>query len=150
VAAELINMPESWSEPMNRLRQPYPWMVSQMRGMGLDEKAAAAQNNPLRTFLLSINHLTYRCMTPDGYADENYVWENPDAIRMRKDVAGAFVASCISGSPGKRWTGPRPADLAAQLLPGALSPQSATEIAHWANPVDALNILFVTPEYLRR
>lgn len=150
VAAELINMPESWSEPMNRLRQPYPWMVSQMRGMGLDEKAAVAQNNSLRTFLQSINHLTYRCMTPDGYADENYVWENPNAIRMRKDVAGAFVAGCISGTPSKRWTGPRPADLAVQLLPGALSPQSAAEIAYWTNPRDALNILFVTPEYLRR
>lgn len=147
VARALLQMSDSWTAPMTRLRQPYPWIVSQMRGMGFDSKHAADLENRINPLLHSINHLSYRCMTPDGYPDENYNWENPNAIRMRKDVSGAFV----SAAAGPRWSGPSPEILAAQLLPGAMSKESADEIARWkSKPLDALNILFVTPEYLRR
>lgn len=147
VATAMLRMAQSWSEPMTRLRQPYPWMVSQMRAMGLDGAQAAQQEGRLARFLSATNHQPWRRITPDGYPDENYVWQNPNAIRLRKDVAGAFVSGAVAGG---KWTGPKPAALAADLLPGALSAESAAEIAWWKNDLQALNILFVTPEYLRR
>jgi hypothetical protein len=68
-------------------------------------------------------------------------------VRTRKDIAYSIVNTRVPTTP---WDGPRPVDLAKDLLGNGLSSAAATKLA----TIDkddrlALSFLFSTPEYLR-
>ena len=148
VARALIQMPEAWSMPMNRLRQPYLWTVSVMRALGLDKAAfeTVADVAKLDSYLMVMNNHPWGRVQPDGYSDRNFVWETPNAIRIRKQVAYLLVTDFIKGE----WTGPNAAVLANSLLPNAVSPEAISAVARVPQDKAALAMLFMTPEFLRR
>ena len=146
VAAEMLNMTEAWSQPMTRIRQPYPWLVSMLRGLALTQAQVVREQDTFGQILRQLNHQLWDRITPDGYPDENYYWQNPDAVRLRKNAARRLVERSVYSL---QWKGPKPLALANDLLNGSLTPASAEAIRSLPD-VQALNMLFVTPEYLRR
>jgi len=149
LARALIQMPEAWSMPMNRLRQPYLWTVSVLRALGLDKvsfEAVADITRKLDGYLMVMNNHPWGRVQPDGYSDKTFVWETPNAIRIRKQIAYLLVTDCIKAA----WTGPKPAVLANSLLPNAVSPEAISAVSRVSQDKAALAMLFMTPEFLRR
>ena len=148
LARALIQMPEAWSMPMTRLRQPYLWTVSVLRALGLDKAGFenVADVAKLDSYLMVMNNHPWGRVQPDGYSDKNFVWETPNAIRIRKQIAYLLVTDCVEGA----WTGPGAASYAHSLLPGALSPDAISAVSQVSQDKAALAMLFMTPEFLRR
>jgi uncharacterized protein (DUF1800 family) len=148
MARALIQMPEAWSMPMNRLRQPYLWTVSVLRALGLDKAVfeSAADMARLDSYFMAMNNHPWGRVQPDGYSDKNFVWETPNAIRIRKQIAYLLVTDFIKGD----WTGPDAAVLAGNLLPNAMSPEAISAVSRVSQDKAALAMLFLTPEFLRR
>lgn len=149
VSTALVNMDSAWIKPGTGFRLPYEWMVSIVRGVGFSAANAFALEPAFDNINTNMSNQIWKHMTPDGYSDDNYVWETPDAVRVRKDAAGHLLAS------GAVWTNPRwrtqkPSVFAKSLLPH-ISESAITAIEKLdRDPLQALNLLFVTPEYLRR
>jgi uncharacterized protein (DUF1800 family) len=149
VSTALVNLDGAWVKPGTGFRLPYEWMVSIVRGVGLTSAKSAAMEPAFDNITTNMSNQIWKHMTPDGYSDANYVWETPDAVRVRKDAAGHLLAA------GTIWTDPRwkttkPSALARQLLPH-ISAKAFSAIENLdRDPLQALNLLFVTPEYLRR
>ena len=70
-------------------------------------------------------------------------------VRVRKDAAGHLLATGAVWKDPK-WKSQKPSELAKTLVPH-LSMAAASAIQKLdRDPMQALNLLFVTPEYLRR
>lgn len=149
VSKALLELPAAWTEPFNRLSQPYLWMVSITRGLGMNAAQMIANRWRYDVFASFMGQLPWWRVTPDGWPDDNYVWMTPDAVRLRSDIAYRVVVTCFNAI---KWPGARPPNLAKDLLGGILSNSAAAEISAWAARDDrvALSLLFATPEYLRR
>ncbi|MEL6553446.1 MAG: DUF1800 domain-containing protein [Cyanobacteria bacterium J06621_11] len=73
-----------------KFKTPYQFMLSMARGAGI----SSPEENVVRRLLGSLNQLgmpLYRCRTPDGYAQVESAWLNPDALLRRISFARAVV-----------------------------------------------------------
>jgi uncharacterized protein (DUF1800 family) len=177
VSEALLLLPEAWTAPMERLRQPQEWLVSMARavGFGPSKGDLMFQRFVNWGWLSALNQPHWHCPTPDGHPDVNAFWISPDAIRNRRDAARAFCASFLMGDepwvsaavaaadPVRRqnyWRNKRPeltdpAKFAQDLLPGVLPAATITELATLNRADDTqvlsnLALLFMTPEFLNR
>jgi uncharacterized protein (DUF1800 family) len=80
--------------------------------------------------------------SPAGYDDIAASWAGPDAI-MRRVEAAQRVAAPAAGSLDART-------LAGRLYPSAVSPTTQTQLARAESPAQALALLLVAPESMRR
>jgi uncharacterized protein (DUF1800 family) len=104
VAEELLDMPESWTAPRNRIQLPYVWLVSQARALDFRREhflrvlATTPNNIDIRLvdhfdlWLDSLFHNPWGWLTPDGFPDEGSFWMNGDAIRLRSGVANLVLS----------------------------------------------------------
>lgn len=139
----LLAEPYAWTAPMNRIRLPYVWYMSVLRAKGVTPEKAANLEFGASVALAPMGHNIWQRLTPDGFPDDNYVWETPNAVRIRKDVARSQ----------SRFAGlktPAVAALAQDLLPGAISAETLEAIRGFGSGDFALNVLFTCPEFLRR
>jgi len=167
VAQELLNLPEAWNEPLNRLRQPQEWMISMARAVGFDKSKAESLHRRFNNWgwLPALNHSYWHCPTPNGYPDLNSFWLTPNAMRLRRDAAFAFCQQLLQvdepwNNPSNYWRVNRPeltkpAQFAQGLLPGSLSPATLLELEAPNSRDDNqvlphLALLFVTPEFLNK
>lgn len=105
----LLALDEAWTTPLNRLRQPYPWFVSSLRGMGiplsglmnLTSEGTAAGNvsfhQHLEGALSAIGQRPWGWPTPDGYPDRNSFWLNGNSLRVRTGALYDLLTK-LSGS----------------------------------------------------
>jgi uncharacterized protein (DUF1800 family) len=148
VAKALLALPSVWSTQMTRIRQPHPWLVSMARALAIPPAQVTANVARYSAALGHMGQAPFGRLTPDGYPDDDYYWFNPDAVRLRKDLALGFVANYLQGPV---WSAGRPPDLATSLLGTAMSADSAAVVASFSkDDRQALALLFSTPEYLRR
>jgi uncharacterized protein (DUF1800 family) len=83
--------------------------------------------------------------SPEGYSDDTLKWLNPDAMRIRLDVAQWTNWVTVGGS----YQGDVPR-LAKSLYDTALSRATRERIDGIGNKNNALTILFSSPEFQRR
>lgn len=144
VALALIDLPESWSEPLNKFRTPYEQQVGQYRALGkrYDNDDTWVFSEPLRALF----QMAWEQPSPEGWSDETPTWLNPDGLRVRLDIAQlnswAFARD-YSHDVG---------NLADQLFDAALSTETKNRIALAAadSNNNALTILLSCPEFQRR
>jgi uncharacterized protein (DUF1800 family) len=142
VSLALLDLPQAWTLPLRKLRTPYEMSVAQYRALGLRYK-----NNELGALyepLYALNQMAWESPSPEGYSDDTPTWLNPDAMRIRLDVA-QFASWYLVPNTNRNV----PA-LAERLFGGALSPQTRNRLANIGNSNDALVILFSSPEFQRR
>lgn len=149
LAQALLREPLSWTAPVNRIRLPYVWLLSVIRAFNIDDETAFSGAWRFDVFLGVMGHTYMYHLTPDGYSDENYIWEDPNAIRVRKDVASRLVSLYGGNGRGSASTA-LVATVADNLLPGTFSPESLAAVASTTNQQSAYNVLFASPEFLRR
>lgn len=133
----LIEAPEAWQPAPVKFRTPFEWLVASLRLTGVETL-------PPRRIVAALNqlgHVPWRAPSPAGYDDVAPSWAGPDALLRRVELAGqlARVANIEDVT-----------DRAEAAFPGALSDATRTQLARAESGKQALALLLVSPEMLRR
>jgi uncharacterized protein (DUF1800 family) len=136
--AVLIDSPELWQAPASKFKTPWEWTISIMRAFPDNQLTGRLPENLLR----SMNHIPWRPGSPAGYGDKDADWISPDALYKRVQYAN-LLAVRLKGTDDIQ-------DIAEKLFPATLSNTTRVEIARAASPRQALALLLVSPEFLRR
>ena len=142
VALALLDLPASWSAPLKKIRTPYEMTIAQYRALGKRYK-----NNEswvLSEPLYALHHMAWEPPSPEGFSDDTPTWLNPDAMRIRLDVA-QFHSWTFTPDTQRDVVA-----LANGLFQSALSPDTRARLNTAESPNDALIILFSCPEFQRR
>jgi len=134
----LLEAPECWNSAALKFKSPWEWSLSALRSINLDSVEARAAAG----MLLELGQAVWKPGSPAGYDDLAASWAAPDAL-VRRVEAGQRIAQ----------RAPRGLDaraLAAQVLPGGVSDNTAKVLAQAESGTQALALLWASPEFLRR
>lgn len=134
----LIASPEAWVEAPVKFKTPWEWSISALRALG------AKTADPLQTvgLLNQLGQPAWKPGQPIGYDDIAASWAGPDAVMRRVEAAERFAGRAPTTIDARA--------LAATLFPGSLSPATAQSLARADSPGQALAMLLVAPEFMRR
>lgn len=133
----LIDSPEAWRDPAPKFRTPWEWTIASFRALGVTTVRPAA----IVGLLNQLGQPTWKPGQPVGYDDIAGSWAGPDAV-MRRVEAAERLATRAQQQDARA--------LAPRLFPAALSPATSTAIARAESPSQALALLLVSPEMMRR
>lgn len=142
VALTLVSMPDAWTLPLNKFRTPYELTIAQFRALG--RRYQSDERWLLSEPLYALHNMTWEAPSPKGYSDASLTWLNPDALRVRLDVAQMNSWAYKPNYPGN------PVVLGQQLFNSALSASTRGRLANAQDPNAALTILLSAPEIQRR
>jgi uncharacterized protein (DUF1800 family) len=137
VALELVRSEEAWAVAPRKIVPPTDFLTNLERGFGIQfrppewRRLSAALGQPI-----------WDPPSPKGWPDDDDMWMAPASMRERLRIA-EFVARTID-------IGADPRALARELLGDALSPATATAIAHAEAVQQGYELLIMSPEMLRR
>jgi uncharacterized protein (DUF1800 family) len=137
VSRALASAPEAWAAPQAKIVPPYDFLVSLSRGF-------AALEPPLQVnrFAAALGQPTWAPASPKGWPDEDDAWMSPAAIRERLRIAEVAVRKVAAVAD--------PRELAEDLLGGHLSEETRSAIARAETREQGLELLAMSPEFLRR
>ncbi|AWW74270.1 hypothetical protein CD351_07490 [Erythrobacter sp. KY5] len=133
----LVNAPESWVARPVKYRQPYEWLVASLRLTGVDE----LDFRRITGALDQLGQLPWRAPSPAGYDDLEGSWAGPDALFRRVELAERLARDVRSDAVLEH---------AERAFPGALSDHTRTWLARAESGQQALGLLLVSPEMMRR
>jgi uncharacterized protein (DUF1800 family) len=134
----LIEAPEAWATPLAKFKTPWDWLVSSLRALGRENVPPLQAIGALR----ELGQPTWRPGSPAGWEDDAARWAAPDALLRRVEVASRIAAPLAATLDAR--------SLAPRILPGTLTPATASAIARAESPAEGLALLLVAPEFLRR
>jgi len=134
----LIDSPECWVPQPVKFKSPWEWTVSTYRALGMKEVQPLAAVGLLN----QLGQPTWKPGSPAGYDDIAASWAGPDALVRRVEASERF-ATRAGAQIDARALGPR-------LFPATLTPATQQALARAESPGQALALLFVSPEMLRR
>jgi uncharacterized protein (DUF1800 family) len=138
VYGALIAAPEVWAKPATKFKSPWEWMISSLRALEED----SLPDQMIANTLSELGQPTWRPGSPAGFDDIAQSWAGPDALVKRVDVAERLATRIGLGIDART--------MASKLLLGTLSPATTQVIARADSPAQALALLLVSPEFLRR
>lgn len=133
----LIEAPEAWQPGPVKFRTPFEWLVASLRLTG------ASELPPRRIVgaLTQLGHVPWRAPSPAGYDDIAASWAGPDALLRRVELAGQIARDAPLDDVISR---------AETAFPGALGEPTRTQLARAESGRQALALLLVSPEMMRR
>jgi uncharacterized protein (DUF1800 family) len=134
----LIDCPDAWVAPLTKYKTPSDYIVSTFRGLEMPVDAGRA---PLGSFE-ALGQRPYGPRSPAGWPDRSADWDGASALMKRIEWADAV------GQRVGNWRGA--SDLAPQLLGTTLASVTRTAIARAASGAQAITLLLVAPEFMRR
>jgi uncharacterized protein (DUF1800 family) len=137
LARTLIEAPEVWSAQPLKFRQPFEWLVSALRLSGGAELDARRLSGALD----QLGQLPWRAPSPAGYDDLEGSWAGPDALYRRVELAERIARNSVTEDIMAR---------AEAAFPGALSDHTRTWLSRAETGQQALGLLLVAPEMMRR
>lgn len=132
----LIESPEPWNAATQKFRPPWDWLAALRRASGVPW--------PGQQTVFALNQLgqpTWKPGSPAGWDDIAASWAAPDALLRRVEFSqrlGQKLAMLDARKLGR------------QLFPDTLSESTSQSVARAESPAQALALLFVSPEMLRR
>jgi uncharacterized protein (DUF1800 family) len=136
VSKALVLAPEAWDAPRTKLKKPSEWTVASMRACGLTL-------SDIRRIVNTLNLLgepLWRPPAPKGFSDENAAWL--DGLPQRLDIANQ-LARRVGGLID-------PEEVADAALGPLASPETRQALSRAESRPQALALLLMTPEFLRR
>ncbi|MGF1603464.1 MAG: DUF1800 family protein [Thermosynechococcaceae cyanobacterium] len=123
----LFHSPEFWDEKYvgTKFKTPYEYVISTLRAQGSD---ANIDTNRVLGMLNQLGMPLFRCRTPDGYANTQAEWLNPEAITRRVSLAttlargGGRQAVAADPDPVMQAVGPQISSQTQSLI--ATSPKN--------------------------
>lgn len=136
---ELLNSPEARTGQAAKYKTPWEWVVSVGRGAGLE---AFPRPQYLVNLLNQLGQPVWKPKSPAGYDDVAASWLASDALMRRVEAVPRLIA-LAPNLPDAR-------ELAPKLLGSALRPETQRALARAEDNSQAMALLFVSPEFLRR
>ncbi len=134
----IVESPEAWVDRPVRFRTPWEWAIATMRGIGMTMIAP----NAAVGLMNQLGQPVWKPGQPSGYDDIDQSWAGPDAVMRRVEAAERFAARATAPIDARK--------LAVTLHPDALSAATAQALARAESPAQALALLLVAPEAMRR
>ncbi len=133
----LVSSPEAWVPQPVKFKSPWEWYLSTQRALG----TVSVQPGVTVGMMNQLGQPVWKPGQPVGYDDIAGAWAGPDAILRRVEAAERFAARA----------GPVDASaLAPTLFPASLSRSTAQGLSRAESPAQALALLLVAPESMRR
>ena len=137
VTARLIDLDAAWTGD-GKYRSPYDWVVAIFRAFAADapdraSRAVQAMNQ--------LGQRLYFAPSPAGWPDDSAAWLSPESLLARVDYAEAV---------GRTKGESDPMQLADLSVGASLSTESKLSIQRAPSRSDAVALLLVSPEFLRR
>lgn len=132
----LIEAPEAWNETPQKFLQPWEWMMAIMRGFRVPVEGLR-----LVGILRELGQPIWRPGSPAGWDDTAASWAAPDAVMRRVELSGR-IGELAESADARR--------LAAVLFGDSLSDNTRLSIEQAESPAQAIALLLVAPEMLRR
>lgn len=133
----LVEAPEAWTPEPVKFRQPWEWTIAALRAAGIDEVPGRRMANDLD----QLGQAPWRASSPAGYDDLADSWLGPDALVRRTEIAQRLAR--LVPEKDARAVGEK-------LFGNSLSDMTKTALARAATPQQAMVLLLVSPEMLRR
>jgi uncharacterized protein (DUF1800 family) len=133
----IIASPEAWQPQPVKFRSPWDWSLAAMRATGLGT-AALGTATGLQT---QLGQQVWKPGQPNGFDDIASAWAAPDGL-MRRVEAAERLAQRSAETDARA--------LATRLFPAALSPATDDALRRAESLGQALALLLVAPEMLRR
>jgi uncharacterized protein (DUF1800 family) len=133
----LIDSPEVWIEPLVKYKTPSDYVISTFRGLQLPVEGRGALQG-----LELLGQRTYSPGSPAGWPDQSSDWDGASALLKRLEWADLLGQRLAARNDAR--------ELAPELLGGTLGASTRTAIARAASAAQALTLLLVSPEFLRR
>lgn len=133
----IVASPEAWVDAPLKFKTPWEWAMSSYRAMGVKQ----VQPGAIVGLMNQLGQPVWKPGQPVGYDDIAGSWAGPDAVMRRVEAAERFASRAPETDARA---------LAAQLFPAAVTPGTAQAIARAESPAQALALLLVSPEMMRR
>ena len=137
VAKTLVSAEESWTPQRTKLKPPSEWIVGILRLTGAQGTIPIPR---LMNAQASLGEALWRPPAPNGYPDTEAAWI--DGVPRRLDLANEFAGRLASGTD--------PLALLDSGLGPLASADTSQTIARAESRAQALALLVMTPEFLRR
>ena len=134
----LVASPEAWVQTPVKFKTPWEWTISSLRGVG-HRVIGGIQVATLQT---QLGQRVWKPGSPAGWDDVAASWAGSDALLRRVEIAQRLAAPLASSLDARL--------LAPKIMPAALSPATADQIARSESPAGAIALMLVSPEFLRR
>ncbi|QND50911.1 DUF1800 domain-containing protein [Phyllobacterium sp. 628] len=134
----LVQSPEAWSAEPAKMKTPWEWLTSAMRGLDYQDLGKANFSNLLN----QLGQPVWLPRSPAGYDDITASWLAPDALVRRVEVAQRLAARSDRSL--------KPGELASNLLSGSLTGTTAMEISRAETAQTGIALLLVSPDFQRR
>ncbi len=138
VVLALIDLPEAWSTPPTKVRNPYEFLVAAGRLLGQKQADPGPMLNGLRTLGMPL----WDPPGPNGFPDVAAAWASPEGLKLRLDLAAQIA----------HRSDPTTEPMA--LLESAAGPDASAEtrqaIARAESREQAVALLLMSPEFQRR
>jgi uncharacterized protein (DUF1800 family) len=134
----LIDCPNAWVEPLAKYKTPSDYIVSAFRGLEVPVDAGRALLAPFEL----LGQRIYGPGSPAGWPDRSADWDGASALMKRIEWADA-----VGQRIGNRSNA---TDLAPQLLGATLTDATRNAIARASSGPQAVTLLLVAPEFMRR
>ncbi len=134
----LIASPEAWAPGPAKFKTPWEWTISAYRALGTTEVKPQA----MLGLLNQLGQPVWKPGQPIGYDDTAPSWAGPDAVMRRVEAAERFAQRSGASIDAR--------DLAPKLFPAALSPATKQALDRAESPGQALALLLISPEMMRR
>ncbi len=133
----LIEAPEAWTPAPVKFRTPFEWLVAALRLTGTE--ALPAQR--IVGALTQLGQTPWRAPSPAGYDDLAASWAGPDALIRRVELAERIARNAPQDGVIAR---------AEAAFPGALGEATLTQLKRAESGQQALALLLVSSEMMRR
>jgi uncharacterized protein (DUF1800 family) len=133
----LIEAPEVWTPAPVKFRTPFEWLIAVLRLTGNSE----VEPRRLAGALAELGQLPWRAPSPAGYDDLAASWAGPDALVKRVEIAERIARNAPLDDVVAR---------AEAAFPGALGQATRTQLTRAESGQQALALLLVSPEMMRR
>ena len=133
----LLTSPEAWTHKRTKIRMPQEYLSAMMRLSG--HRVVPQQ---VLDFLRIMGQPNWGSAAPNGFSDLTTVWSSPAEMNARLSVAN-YMSRQVSSIPDPRL-------LAESALGPVLSDATCQAIDRAETRQQALTILFMSPEFMRR
>ncbi|MGN6460155.1 MAG: DUF1800 domain-containing protein [Pseudolabrys sp.] len=136
VTRALVSADAAWSAPRSKLKRPSEWMVSALRASGV----TPPDIGPIVQAQNMLGEPLWRPPAPKGFPDDSASWI--DGVTQRLDIANQ-LSRRVGGFAD-------PDDVAEAALGPLLSDETRQVLKRAESRPQALALLFMSPEFLRR
>jgi uncharacterized protein (DUF1800 family) len=138
VMQALVMMEESWQEPLSKFKRPDEFLISIGRAMN----DASIGGDKVIAFLDRLGMRMFFAPSPQGWPDKAADWAGSDALWKRIEIANLYASRAGNRVDART--------LMKDVIGPVLSTNTQFIIEGAESPEQALALLFVSPEFLRR